>query len=274
MPQKLRTVTTMNSSANSNRAKPKLSVREMAVFAMFGAVMYCSKLVMAALPNIHLLGMFTMVLTLVYRKKALVPLYVYVMLEGLFGGFSAWWLPYLYLWTVLWSITMLLPKKLPKKAAYVVYSIVCALHGLCFGLLYAPAQALMFGLNFEQAKDHIAPRVIGMEDNAELLAQRCDICGDLVGTSVSIGGNAALCHDFVVFVNYSCGDVRTAQVDAYIIHKYHVPFCIAYIYKVIILSLPLFVKRDLDGACCEKRSVNCSLSRSGHWSLLSHSDKL
>ena len=143
----------MNSSANSKQtAKPKLSIQEMAVFAMFGAVMYCSKLVMAALPNIHLLGMFTMVLTLVYRKKALVPLYVYVMLEGLFGGFSAWWLPYLYLWTVLWGVTMLLPRNLPKKAAFVVYPIVCALHGLCFGLLYAPAQALMFGLNFEQAK--------------------------------------------------------------------------------------------------------------------------
>ena len=108
----------------------------------------------------------------------------------------------------------------------------------------------------------------------KLFAEICDIGGYLVSGSLRIGGNAALCHYFVVFVYDTRGDVGTAQVDAYIIHKYHVPFCIAYIYKVIILSLPLFVKRDLDGACCEKRSVNCSLSRSGHWSLLSHSDKL
>ena len=45
---------------------------------------------------------------------------------------------------------MLLPKQMPKKAAYVVYPAVCALHGFAFGMLYAPAQALFFGLNFEQ----------------------------------------------------------------------------------------------------------------------------
>ena len=46
----------------------------MALFAMFGAAMYASKELMAVLPNIHLLGMFTMLLTLVYRSRALYPL--------------------------------------------------------------------------------------------------------------------------------------------------------------------------------------------------------
>lgn len=32
---------------------------------------------------------------------------------------------------------------------YIVYPIVCCLHGLLFGTLYAPAQAIMFGMNFE-----------------------------------------------------------------------------------------------------------------------------
>ena len=32
----------------------------------------------------------------------------------------------------------------------VVYPTVCAVHGFAFGALYAPAQALMFGFNFEQ----------------------------------------------------------------------------------------------------------------------------
>ena len=39
---------------------------------------------------------------------------------------------------------------MPKKVACVVYPLVCALHGLAFGTLYAPAQALMFGLNGKQ----------------------------------------------------------------------------------------------------------------------------
>ena len=44
---------------------------------------------------------------------------------------------------------MLLPKNMPKRIAPIVYMIVCALHGFGFGALYAPAQALMFGLSFE-----------------------------------------------------------------------------------------------------------------------------
>ena len=111
--------------------------------------MFCSKIIMEVLPNIHLLGMFTMTYTLVFRKKALIPIYVYVLVNGLYAGFAAWWVPYLYIWTVLWAITMLLPKKMSKEAKIIVYPIVCSLHGFAFGILYAPTQALMFGLSFE-----------------------------------------------------------------------------------------------------------------------------
>ncbi len=122
----------------------------MGIFAMLGTLMFISKLVMEALPNIHLLGMLTMVYTIVFRKKALVPIYIYVFLNGLYAGFNAWWVPYLYVWTILWAITMLLPKTMPKAVACVVYPLVCGLHGLAFGILYAPAQAVMFGLDHHQ----------------------------------------------------------------------------------------------------------------------------
>ena len=127
-----------------------LQLREIVVFAMLGSVMFCSKIIMEALPNVHLLGMLTMVYTLVFRVKALIPIYLYVMLNGLYAGFSTWWVPYLYVWTLLWGLTMLLPRNMPKKVACVVYPAVCALHGVAFGALYAPAQALMFGMNLQQ----------------------------------------------------------------------------------------------------------------------------
>lgn len=111
--------------------------------------MYVSKMIMEWAPNIHLLGVFTVAYTVVYRAKALYPIYIYVLLNGLFAGFATWWIPYIYLWTVLWGITMLLPKKMPKPVAVVVYSVVNALHGYGFGILYAPAQALLFGLSFK-----------------------------------------------------------------------------------------------------------------------------
>ena len=45
---------------------------------------------------------------------------------------------------------MLLPKKMSDKVAVLVYPVVCALHGLLYGILYAPAQALLFRLDFKQ----------------------------------------------------------------------------------------------------------------------------
>ena len=111
--------------------------------------MYASKVVMEFAPNVHLLGVFTIAFTVVYRAKALYPIYVYVLLNGIFAGFATWWIPYLYIWAVLWGITMLLPKKMPKPVRPVVYAVVNALHGFSFGTLYAPAQAFLFGLNFK-----------------------------------------------------------------------------------------------------------------------------
>lgn len=127
----------------------KLTVREMVVFAMLGALMYVSKLVMEFAPNIHLLGVFTIAFTVVYRKKALYPVYIYVFLTGLFSGFATWWLPHLYLWLILWGVAMLLPKKLPAGTGTVIYMGVCGIHGLLYGTLYAPMQALVYGLNME-----------------------------------------------------------------------------------------------------------------------------
>lgn len=127
----------------------KLSIRELTIFSMLGALMYASKVVMEFAPNVHLLGVFTIAFTVVYRAKALYPIYVYVLLNGIFAGFATWWIPYLYIWAVLWGITMLLPKKMPKPVRPVVYAVVNALHGFSFGTLYAPAQAFLFGLNFK-----------------------------------------------------------------------------------------------------------------------------
>ena len=126
----------------------KLTVKEKVLFGMLGALMYASKIIMELFPNVHLLGVFVIAFTVVYRKKALYPIYTYVFLNGFFAGFSIWWIPYLYVWTVLWAATMLLPKRIPTKIKPIVYMSLCALHGFLFGIIYAPAQAILFGLDF------------------------------------------------------------------------------------------------------------------------------
>ena len=127
----------------------KLSVKELAVFGMLGTLMCISKYVMEILPNMHLLAVFTVAFTVVFRKKALYPIYIFVFLVGLFSGFSVWWLPYLYIWAVLWGAVMLIPKNINPKIAPFVYIAVCSLHGFLYGTIYAPAQALLFGLDFK-----------------------------------------------------------------------------------------------------------------------------
>jgi len=100
--------------------------------------------------NVHPLGLIIAATTLTYRTRALIPLYVYIMLDGMFSGFSMWWIPYLYIWLPLWGIFMLLGKlELSHKIKVPLFMIGCGLHGLLFGLLYSPAQALMFGFNFQ-----------------------------------------------------------------------------------------------------------------------------
>lgn len=121
----------------------------MVLFAMFGSLMFVTKIILEFLPNIHLVSMFTILLTVVYRKKALIPIYIFVLLQGIYAGFSIWWIPYLYIFTILWATTMLLPKNLDKKKAKLIYPILCMAHGLLFGTLYAPTQALFYSLSCE-----------------------------------------------------------------------------------------------------------------------------
>lgn len=128
----------------------KIPLRQLIIFALLGTIMFISKILMEALPNVHLLGALTITYTLVYRWRALIPIYVYVFLNGLFAGFNAWWIPYLYIWTILWAATMLLPRKMPRTVACIVYPVLCGAHGIMYGILYAPAHAIMFNMNWGQ----------------------------------------------------------------------------------------------------------------------------
>lgn len=120
-------------------------LRHLVLFAMFAALMTISDQMMNALPNVHLVGMFTILLTIVYRVKALIPVYLFVVLDGLLEGFYlSTWIMYSYIWLILWAVTMLLPKNMPRKVALFVYPAVCALHGFAFGILTAPVGFLMF----------------------------------------------------------------------------------------------------------------------------------
>ena len=119
------------------------------VFTLLAVIMFISKLLLEGIPNVHLLGTLITAYTIVYRKDALKPIYIFALLFGLYYGFGAWWVPYLYVWTILWSMVMLLPKNMNPKIAVPVYMAVSGLHGLLYGTLYAPVYCLSLGLDFK-----------------------------------------------------------------------------------------------------------------------------
>lgn len=138
------------STASEQSKKLRLSVKELTLLSFLGVIMFVSKEVMEFLPNVHLIGVFTVATTAVYRRKALYSVFVFVMLVGVYNGFNTWWFPYFYLWPALWGMTMLIPKKANPVLTKVLYIAVCSLHGFAYGTLYAPFQALMYGFNLEQ----------------------------------------------------------------------------------------------------------------------------
>ena len=125
-------------------------LKDLIIFAILGSILLVSHLAMMWMPNVHFLGLFIAAITLTYRVRALIPIYVYVMTYGALYGFSAWWVPYIYIWLPLWGAFMLIGRvQLGGKVKIAVYMLICSMHGLLFGILYAPFQAWLFGLSFQ-----------------------------------------------------------------------------------------------------------------------------
>lgn len=111
----------------------KLSLRDLCILALLGAVMMGAQVAMASLPNIEPVTVLMMCTTLVYGRRAFYPCYVFVLLEGLVYGFGFWFINYLYVWAVLVALVLLLR----RNTSYVFWTIIAAIYGMCFGALCA-----------------------------------------------------------------------------------------------------------------------------------------
>ena len=85
-----------------------ISVRELVLFALLGAVMFAGKMAMAGLPNIEPVSLLVILFALVFGRKALWSIYLYVALECVVWGLNTWSISYLYVWLMLYLVTRLL----------------------------------------------------------------------------------------------------------------------------------------------------------------------
>ena len=111
-----------------------MAARELALFALLGAMMFALKMVLAALPNIEPVSLLLIVYTLVFGKRAIWPLYTSVILECLTWGINLWTINYMYVWLILfWAVYALRHMRTPLG-----WAVLAGAYGLLFGVLCAP----------------------------------------------------------------------------------------------------------------------------------------
>lgn len=103
------------------------------VLALFAVMMIVFKEAMAALPNIEPVSLLCCICSVLYGRRALASVGVFIIVEGLLYGFHVWWIAYLYLW----PLCCLIAQILRKADSAVICAILMALFGLCFGALSA-----------------------------------------------------------------------------------------------------------------------------------------
>lgn len=121
----------------------KSKILDITVGAMLGAVLLCVQIALSFLPNIELVSLLIILYTIVLGSRALIPIYVFVVLEGFVYGFGIWWINYLYVWAVLFAVTMLFR----NVKSSIFWSVISAVYGLFFGFLCAIIYLFMGGFN-------------------------------------------------------------------------------------------------------------------------------
>ena len=113
--------------------KPIFSVRELVFLALCTALIFSLQIALANLPNVEVVTLLVILYTLHFRKKALLVIYAFVVLEGIFYGFHIWWIMYLYIWTILWLVVTLMR----THSSALVWAVTAGFYGLFFGALCA-----------------------------------------------------------------------------------------------------------------------------------------
>ncbi len=124
--------------------KTKLTLRQITLFGILGALTFGAKVAMAGLPNIEPVSLMVMLFAVVFGWKALYPIYLYVLLEILLYGINLWNINYLYVWAVLMLAAMAM-KKLQNP---LWWACLAGLFGLAFGFLCTPVYAAIGGFDY------------------------------------------------------------------------------------------------------------------------------
>ncbi|MDO4460766.1 MAG: hypothetical protein Q4C42_11940 [Clostridia bacterium] len=111
--------------------KGRIGIRDICLMAVLGATMYASQVALAFLPNIELVSLLTILFTLVFKKKIIGILGVFLVIETFTYGINTWTIMYMYVWPILALIAYLF-RKVDKP---VIWAVISGAYGLSFGFL-------------------------------------------------------------------------------------------------------------------------------------------
>ena len=114
------------------------------MFGMLGGLTFGAKVVMMGLPNIEPVSLLVMLFAVTFGKKALFPIYVYVLLEFALFGIALWSAAYVYVWPLL-ALAAWLARGMRSPLGWALLS---AAFGLLFGALCTPVYLLSGGPAF------------------------------------------------------------------------------------------------------------------------------
>lgn len=130
------------------RKSNRLTVGQVCLFGILGAMTFGAKFVMSGLPNIEPVSLMVMLFAVTFGLKALFPIYVYVLMEFLIFPAGVWNLNYLYIWLILAAAAYLM-RKMEHPLEWAVLS---GVFGLLFGAFCAPVDILIGGSEYALSK--------------------------------------------------------------------------------------------------------------------------
>ena len=125
-------------------AEKRATLAELALFGVLGGLTFGAKVVMSYLPNIEPVSLMVMLFAVTFGRRALYPIYIYVLLEILLYGLNFWSINYLYIWAVLAAAAWLL-RSMEHRLGWALLS---GGFGLLFGALCAPVDVFIGGAGY------------------------------------------------------------------------------------------------------------------------------
>ncbi len=107
----------------------KLNAKELTLLALLSAMMVASQVVLAAVPNVHIVGVLVIITTLLFGWKALYAVYAFAFLEMLIYGAGIWVVNYFYVWPLM--VVCAMPFRQVRSPLF--WGVFAGLNGITFG---------------------------------------------------------------------------------------------------------------------------------------------